>query len=72
VPKTSTSPSAPVSFTVLWRALRTAWPPVERHLGPEELERYGAEGAAMSLDEAVGYALDVPLAELGSHEHGRA
>ena len=27
-------------------------------LPPEDLERYAAEGAAMSLDEAVAYALE--------------
>jgi hypothetical protein len=47
-----------------------ARPQVVRRLSAEELERYGAEGAAMSLDEAVAYALDVPVDELGSHAHG--
>jgi hypothetical protein len=33
--------------------------PNPRHvLSPEDLERYGAEGAAMGLDEAVAYAFD--------------
>lgn len=43
-------------------------PHVAHELPPEELERYGAEGAAMTLDEAVAYALGTPgdaLAELG-------
>ena len=44
-------------------------PQVVKVLPPDELERYGAEGAAMSLDEAVAYALDVPLDELGAHAH---
>jgi predicted ATPase/class 3 adenylate cyclase len=35
----------------------------------EDLERYGAEGAAMTLDEAVAYALDVPVESLGDHRH---
>ena len=40
----------------------------------EQLERFAAEGRAMSLDEAVAYALDMPVEELpGPHEHsGRA
>jgi tetratricopeptide (TPR) repeat protein len=46
-------------------------PQVVKLLPPEELERYGAEGAALGLDEAVAYALDVPVAELGSHDHER-
>jgi hypothetical protein len=45
-------------------------PQVVKVLPPGELERYGAEGAAMSLDEAVAYALDVPIEELGTHAHG--
>jgi len=28
-------------------------------MAPDEIERLGAEGAAMTLDEAVGYALIV-------------
>ena len=31
---------------------------------PTELERYAAEGRAMSLDESVAYALGVPVDEL--------
>ena len=49
-----------------------ARPQVVRQLSPEELERYGAEGAAMPLDAAVAYALDIPLEELGVHVHERA
>jgi tetratricopeptide (TPR) repeat protein len=45
-------------------------PQVVKLLPPDELERYGAEGAALSLDEAVAYALDVPVDGLGSHTHG--
>jgi predicted ATPase/class 3 adenylate cyclase len=44
-------------------------PHVAGMLAPEELARYQAEGAAMSLDEAVAYALDVPVEELGAHRH---
>jgi predicted ATPase/class 3 adenylate cyclase len=49
-----------------------ARPQIVKLLSPEELERYGAEGAAMSLDEAVAYALDVPVGEIGGHTHGSA
>jgi hypothetical protein len=44
-------------------------PHVAGRLDPDELERYQAEGAAMSLDEAVAYALGVPVEELGAHQH---
>jgi len=47
-----------------------ARPQVVRQMAAEDLERYGAEGAALTLDEAVAYALDVPIDELGSHAHG--
>jgi hypothetical protein len=33
-------------------------PGVRAHLSEEDLARYGAEGAAMTLDEAVAYALE--------------
>jgi predicted ATPase/class 3 adenylate cyclase len=33
-------------------------PSVRSHMPPEEIERLGAEGAAMPLDEAVAYALE--------------
>jgi hypothetical protein len=33
-------------------------PSVRAHLSEADVERYGAEGAAMTLDEAVAYALD--------------
>ena len=37
---------------------------------PDELERYAREGRAMSLDETVAYALEMPVDELpGPHEH---
>ncbi|HYN69823.1 MAG TPA: tetratricopeptide repeat protein [Candidatus Eisenbacteria bacterium] len=42
-------------------------PSVRLSLAPEDLERWAREGAAMSLDEIVAYALDAPVAELGSH-----
>jgi tetratricopeptide (TPR) repeat protein len=39
-------------------------------MDPAELERYGAEGRAMSLDESVAYALEIPVDTLpGPHEH---
>ncbi len=47
-----------------------ARPQVIKRLSTDELERYAAEGAALTLDEAVAYALDVPIDELGSHAHG--
>jgi non-specific serine/threonine protein kinase len=38
-----------------------------------ELDRYASEGQAMSLDEAVAYALRIPVADLqGPHEHAGA
>ena len=33
-------------------------PGVRSHMAADELERLGAEGAAMTLDEAVAYALE--------------
>lgn len=47
-----------------------ARPHVSGHLSPDELARYQAEGAAMTLDQAVAYALDTPVEDLGSHAHG--
>ena len=55
--------------------VESAWEPEYRPsakaaIEPAELERYGAEGRAMSLDEAVAYALDMPVEDLpGPHEH---
>jgi hypothetical protein len=46
-----------------------ARPQVSDKLAPDELARYGAEGAAMNLDEAVAYALDVAPAELAAGLH---
>jgi tetratricopeptide (TPR) repeat protein len=46
-----------------------ARPQVAKRLSPDELERYAAEGAALSLDEAVAFALDIPAAELAGHTH---
>ena len=39
-------------------------PHVRNVLAPEDLERWAAEGAALSLDEAVAYALDITPEEL--------
>jgi hypothetical protein len=39
-------------------------PTARAAMSAEEIERYGAEGAAMSLDEAVAYALGVTVEEL--------
>jgi predicted ATPase/class 3 adenylate cyclase len=44
--------------------------PTARSMDPVELERYAAEGRAMSLDESVAYALEMPVEHLpGPHEH---
>ena len=44
-------------------------PHVVGRLSDADLARYEAEGAAMTLDESVAYALDMPLSELGAHRH---
>ena len=41
-------------------------PNVRTAIDPVDLERWAAEGAAMSLDEAVAFALDIPVAELST------
>ena len=41
-------------------------PNVRRSIKPEDLERWAAEGAAMSLDEAVAYALGIGADELAA------
>jgi predicted ATPase/class 3 adenylate cyclase len=47
-----------------------ARPNVRNELSPEELEQYAREGRAMSLDETVAYALNLPVdAVPGPHEH---
>ncbi|MBI2776151.1 MAG: tetratricopeptide repeat protein [Chloroflexi bacterium] len=46
-----------------------ARPQVVRRLSTEELERLGAEGAAMTLDDAVAYALDTSAADLLAKAH---
>ncbi len=45
-------------------------PGVRAHMSPDDLARYGAEGAAWTLDEAVAYALDDTDLEL--HDDHRA
>jgi tetratricopeptide (TPR) repeat protein len=47
-----------------------ARPAVRSVMSPEDLARYGAEGAAMTLDEAVAYALrwELPVREAGHGE----
>jgi hypothetical protein len=42
-------------------------PGVRSQMAPEDVERLGAEGAAMTLDEAVAYALE-GAAPAGSHD----
>jgi len=49
-----------------------ARPHVSGHLSPEDLARYQAEGAAMTLDQAVAFALDASVEDLGSDTHGHA
>jgi predicted ATPase/class 3 adenylate cyclase len=45
-------------------------PSMKSAMDGESLDRYAAEGRAMSLDEAVAYALDMPVEDLpGPHEH---
>jgi hypothetical protein len=41
-------------------------PNVRSAVQPADLERWSAEGAALSLDEAVGYALDVKVEDLAT------
>ncbi len=48
---------------------QTLRPHVAGKLPPEDLERLGAEGAAMTLDESVAYALGVTPAELQGSVH---
>jgi hypothetical protein len=38
-------------------------------IGTEELERYAAEGRAMTLDESVAYALETSIDDLAPHDH---
>ena len=39
-------------------------------MDPAELERYALDGRAMTLDESVAYALEMPVDQLpGPHEH---
>ena len=53
-----------------WPAFTDGWieqqvrPNVRVALDPADLERGAREGAAMSLDEAVAYGLDLPVEEL--------
>lgn len=47
-----------------------ARPQIADKLDPQELDRLAAEGAAMSLDQAVAYALDVGADELAARPHG--
>lgn len=43
-------------------------PHIRDAMSTEDLERYAREGEAMSLEEAVAYALDVPASEIDSHQ----
>jgi hypothetical protein len=53
------------SFTDSWLESRVR-PSVRVALDPKELERGAREGAALTLDEAVAYALDLPVEALAS------
>ncbi len=46
-----------------------ARPQVSAKLTPDEMARYSAEGAAMTLDESVAYGLDVSLEQLVAEPH---
>jgi hypothetical protein len=52
-------------FTEEWFE-QTVRPSVRTVLGADDLRRWGDEGAAMTLDEAVAYSLDVSVADLSS------
>jgi hypothetical protein len=41
-------------------------------IDPAELERYGEEGRAMTLDESVAYALDTTVDAIAPHDHAGA
>ena len=45
-------------------------PGVRSHMSEEDLARYGAQGAAMTLDQAVAYALEVADPAAGGIDHG--
>jgi predicted ATPase/class 3 adenylate cyclase len=45
---------------------------VRTALAPEDLDRLAAEGAAMTLDEAVAYGLEIPVADLARSVEGLA
>ncbi|HSL97551.1 MAG TPA: tetratricopeptide repeat protein [Candidatus Deferrimicrobiaceae bacterium] len=62
---TQTTGASLASFTDTWLEARVR-PSVRVALDPEELERGAREGAALTLDEAVAYALDRPVGSLGS------
>jgi predicted ATPase/class 3 adenylate cyclase len=63
--------AALASFTDEWfeASLR---PNVRSGIDPADLERWAAEGATMSLDEAVAYALDMDVADLGTLQEAHA
>jgi predicted ATPase len=53
------------SFTDGWIEVQLR-PNVRTSIAPDDLERWSAEGAAMSLDEAVAYALGIRVEELAT------
>jgi len=62
---TQTTGAMLAAFTDSWLESRLR-PSVRVALDPEELERGARDGAALTLDEAVAYALDVPVEALAS------
>ena len=44
-------------------------PGVRSHMSEADLARYGAEGAAMTLDEAIAYALHGTVGDAPDEEH---
>ena len=53
------------SFTDTWFEVDLR-PNVRRSVEPADLERWAAEGAALSLDEAVAFALEISTDELAT------
>ena len=47
-------------------------PNARETVDPAELERYAAEGRAMTLDESVAYALETDIDALAPHAHAGA
>jgi predicted ATPase/class 3 adenylate cyclase len=65
---TQTTGASLAAYTDTWLESKVR-PSVRVALDPEELQRGAREGASMSLDEAVAYALDRPVETLSELEH---